>query len=342
MMITSEAFGKTKDGTPVTRYWLSDGVCRAAVLTYGGIIQTLEVPDHKGNLVDVVLGFDSPAGYEAQTCYIGAMIGRCANRIGQGKFTLNGENYTLACNDNGINHLHGGMVGFDQRHWQAEVQQDALVLRLHSPDGEEGYPGNLDVKVTYTLHDGALSIQYDADTDADTLCNLTNHSYFNLAGQGDVGAQKLRICAAQYAPLGTEGIPYGVNAPVAGTPMDLRELMPMGAHWDDRFEQLHKARGYDHHYWIDGTGMRSFAQAVCEENGIHMSVTSDMPGMQLYTANFLKGAGGKRDTDYGERQAFCLETQFVPNPSAWAVECQPILRKGEHYQHKTVFAFSAE
>ena len=341
-MITSEAFGKTKDGTPVTRYWLSDGVCRAAVLTYGGIIQTLEVPDHKGNLVDVVLGFDSPAGYEAQTCYIGAMIGRCANRIGQGKFTLNGENYTLACNDNGINHLHGGMVGFDQRHWQAEVQQDALVLRLHSPDGEEGYPGNLDVKVTYTLHDSALSIQYDADTDADTLCNLTNHSYFNLAGQGDVGAQKLRICAAQYAPLGTEGIPYGVNAPVAGTPMDLRELMPMGAHWDDRFEQLHKARGYDHHYWIDGTGMRSFAQAVCEENGIHMSVTSDMPGMQLYTANFLKGAGGKRDTDYGERQAFCLETQFVPNPSAWAVECQPILRKGEHYQHKTVFAFSAE
>lgn len=341
-MITSEAFGKTKDGTPVTRYWLSDGVCRAAILTYGGIIQTLEVPDHKGNLVDVVLGFDSPAGYEAQTCYIGAMIGRCANRIGQGKFTLNGENYTLTCNDNGINHLHGGMVGFDQRHWQAEVQQDALVLRLHSPDGEEGYPGNLDVKVTYTLHDSALSIQYDADTDADTLCNLTNHSYFNLAGQGDVGAQKLRICAAQYAPLGTEGIPYGVNAPVAGTPMDLRELMPMGAHWDDRFEQLHKARGYDHHYWIDGTGMRSFAQAVCEENGIHMSVTSDMPGMQLYTANFLKGAGGKRDTDYGERQAFCLETQFVPNPSAWAVECQPILRKGEHYQHKTVFAFSAE
>lgn len=341
-MITSEAFGFAKDGTSVTRYWLSDGVCRVAVLTYGGIIQTLEVPDREGNLVDVVLGFDSPAGYEAQTCYIGAMIGRCANRIGHGKFTLNGETYTLQCNDNGVNHLHGGMVGFAQKHWQAEVQGNALVLSLHSTDGEEGYPGNLDVKVTYTLCDGALSVQYEADTDADTLCNLTNHSYFNLAGQGDVGAQKICICASQYAPLGAEGIPDGTNAPVAGTPMDLRQLIPMGAHWDDNFEQLRKAGGYDHHYWVDGAGMRPFAQAVCEENGIHLSVESDMPGMQLYTANFLEGAGGKHHADYGKRQAFCLETQFVPNPSAWAAERQPVLRKGDHYQHETIFAFSAE
>lgn len=342
MSITAEAFGKTKDGTPVTRYWLTDGTCRAAVLTYGGILQTLEVPDREGKLVDIVLGFDSPAGYEAQTCYIGAMIGRCANRIGHGKFTLNGKDYILKCNDNGVNHLHGGMIGFDQKHLKAEVQQDALVLRLHSPDGEEGYPGNLDVKITYTLQNSTLSIQYEADTDADTLCNLTNHSYFNLAGQGEVGGQKLCIHASQYAPLGAEGIPDGTNAPVAGTPMDLRQPIPMGEHWDDRFEQLQRAGGYDHHYWVDGTGMRPFAQAVCEENGIHLSVESDMPGLQLYTANFLEGAGGKSQTDYGKREAFCLETQFVPNPSAWTAERQPILRKGEHYQHKTIFSFCAE
>lgn len=341
-MITSETFGLTKDGTQVTRYWLSDGKCRVAVLTYGGIIQTIEVPDREGNLVDVILGFDSPAGYEAQTCYIGAMIGRCANRIGRGMFSLNGKDYTLACNDNGVHHLHGGMVGFDQKHWQAEVQGEMLVLRLHSNDGEEGYPGNLDVQICYTLKDGALSIQYDADTDADTLCNLTNHSYFNLAGKGDVGAQKLCIYASEYAPLGEEGIPDGTRASVAGTPMDLRTLTPIGAHWDDDFEQLRKAGGYDHHYCVDGTGLRLFAQAVCEENGIHLSVQSDMPGMQLYTANFLEGMGGKARIDYGRRQAFCLETQFVPNPSAWEQEFQPVLRKGEHYQHKTIFAFCAE
>ncbi len=342
MIITSEVFGTTKDGTQVTRYWLCDGVCRVAVLTYGGIIQAIEVPDRDGKLVNVVLGFDSLAGYEAQTCYIGAMIGRCANRIGHGKFTLNGITYTLQCNDNGVNHLHGGMVGFDQKHWQAQVQPDALVLTLHSADGEEGYPGNLDVKVTYQLKNGALSLHYEADTDADTLCNLTNHSYFNLAGKGEVGAQKLRICASQYAPLGAENIPDGTNAAVAGTPMDLRELTPLGAHWDENFVQLRKAGGYDHHYWVDGTGMRPFAQAVCEENGIHLSVESDMPGMQLYTSNFLEGTGGKSSVDYGKREAFCLETQFVPNPSAWTGELQPILRKGEHYAHTTVFAFHAE
>ncbi len=342
MKITAEAFGATKDGTPVTRYWLSDGSCRVAVLTYGGIIQAIEVPDRKGTPVDVVLGFDSPAGYEAQTCYIGAMIGRCANRIGHGRFTLNGTEYTLPCNDNGVNHLHGGMSGFDRKHWQAEVQPDALVLTLHSADGEEGYPGALDVKVTYQLENGALKLHYEADTDADTLCNLTNHSYFNLAGKGEVGAQKLQIHAAQYAPLGEENIPDGTRAAVAGTPMDLRESTPMGAHWDEGFVQLRKAGGYDHHYWVDGEGMRPFAEAVCEENGIRLSVTSDMPGLQLYTANFLTGANGKQGTDYGRREAFCLETQFVPNPAAWTSTLQPILRKGEHYSHTTVFAFSAE
>ena len=341
MNITAEAFGKTKDGTPVTRYWLQDGNCRAGVLTFGGIIQSLILPDREGNPVDVVLGFEDPVDYENQTCVIGAMIGRYANRIAGGRFTLNGTELTFPLND-GVHHLHSGPQGFDQKHWQAKVLPDALELSLTSPDGECGYPGNITVKITYRLEKGVLTLTYDGDSDADTLCSLTNHSYFNLAGKGQVDSQILQVHASAYARQNQENVPEGVKAPVEGTPMDLRQPVVLGTLWDQDFEQISRYRGIDHHYFADGSGMRVMAKASCPENGITLTVSSDLPGLQVYTGNALSAANGKGHTAYAPHDGFCLETQTAPNPGVWPLEEQPILRKGEHYHTVTRFAFTIE
>lgn len=344
MNITCTPFGKTAAGESVERYTLTEGAFSASILTYGGALQSLIVPDRNGKPTDVVLGFDTIEDYETQDCYIGALLGRCANRIAGGDITIAGAPYQLNCNDNGVNQLHGGNVGFDKRIWRASVLPDGLQLCYDSPDGEENFPGNLSVTVVYRLTEGALHIEYRALSDATTICNLSNHSYFNLAGHagGEVGKQSVCIHAKKFTPLSETSVPTGEIASVEGTALDLREPHPLGDGWDTDCPQIVLAAGYDHNYIIDGEGLRPFAEASCAETGIRLSVQSDMPGVQLYTGNYLRAdlPHGKGDTPYGRRHGFCLETQFWPNAPMLPHFPQPILRAGETYQHTTVFEFS--
>lgn len=344
MDIICTPFGKTAAGQPVERYTLTDGSCSASILTLGGVLQSLIVPDQNGTPTDVVLGFDTVEAYEAQDCYIGALLGRCANRIAEGRVTLGGRTFQLPCNDNGINHLHGGNTGFDRRIWRASILPDGLLLSYDSPAGEEGYPGNLHAEVIYRLADNALTIEYRAQADADTLCSLSNHSYFNLAGHntGEVGAQCVCIHAEQYTPISETSVPTGEIASVADTPFDLRQPTPLNAGWDSGFEQIRLGAGYDHNYILPGGGLRPVASASCKESGIALEVFSDMPGVQLYSGNYLSASLplGKGGAQYGRRHGFCLETQFWPNAPALPHFPQPVLRPGVLYQHTTRFQFS--
>lgn len=345
MELLCAPFGKTRDGVSVDRYTLREGRMTASVLTYGGILQSLRLPDKNGKMVDIVLGFDNIAAYEQQDKYLGALIGRCANRIAGGAFSLNGVSYTLAQN-NAANHLHGGLRGFDRKHWQAAQSETGLTLHCDSPDGEEGYPGALHTAVTYSLADGALSIDYLAQTDADTLCSLTNHTYWNLAGHdsGTVDAQQLRLYAARYTPTDVQSIPTGELAPTVGTPMDFSVRTPIGARWDDNFEQLQLAGGYDHNWVVDGAAgtLRPAAEADSPQSGIRITVQTTQPGMQFYTGNYLDAAmpQGKGGVQYGRRHGFCLETQAFPDAVHHPAFPQPVLRPEQTYRHKTVFSFA--
>ncbi len=345
-MATLQAFpfGATANGAPVTRYLLTDGAISVSILDLGGAIQSCVVPDRGGKPVDIALGYDTVAAYEAQDKYMGALIGRCANRIAHASFSLGGQDYALLAN-NGANHLHGGN-GFDKRLWHAVPLADGLTLTLHSPDGDEGYPGALDVTVSYTLADGALTLDYRAASSADTLCNLTNHVYWNLAGHasGAVLPQSVRLAATHFTPADAQSIPTGALAPVEGTPMDLRVPTPIGRGIDSDFEQLRFGGGYDHNWAVDGADgtLRDAAQAHADETGITLAVQTTLPGVQFYTGNFLEGCPiGKDGTIYGNRTGFCLETQFYPDAIHHADFPQPVLRAGEVYHHTTVFRFSA-
>ncbi|MCI6927194.1 aldose epimerase family protein [Butyricicoccus porcorum] len=343
MNITCEHFGTTGEGMPVERFWLTEGAYAVAVLTLGGIIQSVKVPNREGIATDIALGFDSVQDYEAQTCYIGALLGRCANRIARGELSVGGNQFSLAWNDNGVCHLHGGVSGFDRKLWHADISDAGLVLRCTSPDGEEGYPGELQVSVTYQLADGALSLTYRAESTKDTLCNLSNHAYFNLSGHnaGSIGQQQIQVFADTYAVKNLHSVPTGEIQHVQDTPLDLRAPHRFAEHWDDPFGQIQSARGYDHHYFIDGTGMRPFARVYAEDTGIMMEVESDLPGMQLYSGNYLEQLPvGKNGAVYDMRSGFAIETQYAPN----AVHCPnfaaPVLRSGEQYAHTTVYRFS--
>lgn len=339
-----EFFGRTAKGEEVHRLTLRDGDCACEVITYGGAVRSLLVPDRGGNPTDVVLGFDTIADYETQDKFIGALIGRFGNRIGGAKFALNGKEYALFCND-GPNTLHGGKAGFDKRVWAVEsLTANAVTLLLHSADGEEGYPGALTVRVTYTLERGALSIRYEAESDADTPCNLTNHTYFNLAGHGSgpVLGQEICLHAGRYTPTDAGSIPTGALDDVAGTPMDLRALTPIGAHISDDFAQLGLAGGYDHNWAIDGAAgtLRPAAQARSSQTGITLAVETTLPGVQFYTGNYLDGCpAGKNAAPYARRWGFCLETQFFPDSPNRPEFPRPILRRGEIYDHTTVYRF---
>ena len=339
-------FGVTPAGEAVSRIALNNGTISCEVITYGATLRTLFVPDRSGNPVDVVLGYDTLEEYRTRDGYLGATIGRFANRIADGRFTLNGKDYTLACN-NGPNHLHGGNVGFSHRVWDIlSVQADRAELALTSPDGEEGYPGTLQAKVTYVLCGSALEIRYEAISDRDTPCSLTNHSYFNLGGHnsGDVLRQAVSLAADCFTPSNAVSIPYGTVIPVAGTPMDLRTPTAIGLHIDDDDLQLRQARGYDHNYVINGTPgtLRPAATASCAETGISLSVSTTLPGVQLYTANFIaEDCPGKGGCHYGPRHAFCLETQFFPDTPNQPDFPSAILREGETYRHTARFTFSA-
>lgn len=339
------AFGRMPDGTQVDQITLRDGAMMCQILTYGGAVRSLIVPDRDGNPVDVALGFDTLEDYRAQDKYLGALVGRYANRIGGAKFTLNGVEYPLYAND-GPNSLHGGQAGFDKKVWAVEALTDSSVtLSLVSPDGEEGYPGTLSVQVTYTLSDGALSIQYRAVCDRDTVFNPTNHTYFNLSGHGSgsVERQYIKLFASRYTPTVPGSIPTGEIAPVDGTPMDLRLPQPIGARIGDPFDQLTMAGGYDHNWVINGWdgALRRAATAYAPDTGINLWVITDLPGVQFYTGNFIEGCpAGKGGAVYGNRHGFCLETQFFPDTPNKPGFPSCVLRAGEQFTSKTSYVFS--
>lgn len=340
------AFGRTPDGTQVDELTLRDGNLTCGIITYGGAVRSLAVPGKNGGPVDVALGFDALEDYMAQDKYIGALVGRYANRIGGAVFTLGGTEYRLAAN-NGPNSLHGGRAGFDKKVWTVEeLTGSSVTLSLASPDGEEGYPGSLEVRVTYTLSGGALDIAYWGRSGRDTVFNPTNHTYFNLSGHGSgsVEGQYIRLNASRYTPAAPGAIPTGEIAPVEGTPMDLRRLQPIGAHIDDPFEQLTLAGGWDHNWAVDGwdgTSLRPAARAWSPDTGIAMEASTTLPGVQFYAGNFLEGCpAGKGGAAYGRRCGFCLETQFFPDTPNQPRFPSCVLRAGEEYRSATRYRFS--
>jgi len=350
--VTVEPWGKTPSGEYVELYTLTNaGGGQARIATYGGVIVSLTVPDKSGNLGDVVLGFDTLAGYADKTTYLGALIGRYGNRIAKGRFPLDGRTYTLAVN-NGENALHGGLRGFDARVWAAVPFDGAdgpgLALTYVSEDGEEGYPGTLTTRVLYIWTDqNALRIEYTANTDAPTVVNLTNHSYFNLkdAGKTDILATELQLFADHYSPVDATLIPTGEAAPVSGTPFDFRQPMQIGSRIDQQQdEQIKNGGGYDHNYIISRRskdGLDIAARVHEAASGRVMEVWTTEPGVQFYTGNFLDGSYiGKDGTVYNRRAGFCFETQHYPDSPNQPEFPSTILRPGKTYRSTTEYRFS--
>ena len=344
--VTRSPFGKLPDGTAVESFTLRNahGV-EVRAITYGAIIVSLRVPDRAGRLDDVVLGHDDLAGYVAKPAYFGAVVGRYGNRIAKGRFTLDGKTYTLATN-NGPNHLHGGRRGFDKVVWKAEPSATAasVTLRYTSPDGEEGYPGTLAARVTYTLTDkDELVFEYAATTDKATPLNLTQHSYFNLAGAGsgaDILGHELTLDADRFTPVDATLIPLGTLATVSGTPFDFRKPTAIGARIGQDDEQLKRGGGYDHNFVINGEGLRHAARVVDPKTGRTMDVATTEPGVQFYSGNFLDGTiTGKGGTVYKRRSALCLETQHFPDSPNQPDFPSTVLRPGETFRSTTVFGF---
>ena len=341
----AELFGTLPDGREVYRVFLRCGEMCCELLTYGAALRTLTVPDREGKHIDVVLGYDRAEDYASRdNPYFGAVVGRFANRIGGSAFDLGGVHYALPANE-GENHLHGGPDGFGWRLWTVESEsENAARLSLTSPDGDAGYPGTLKAEVTYTLTSDALRLDYQAVSDKDTLCNLTNHAYFNLAGHdsGGIEKQTIRLFADAYTPTDAGSIPTGKIADVAGTPMDLREAVPIGAHIDEDFEQLRFAGGYDHNFVLRGEAgtLRPAAEAYCAESGVCLTVETTLPGIQFYAGNYLgKSPAGKGGARYARRQGFCLETQVFPDAPHHDNFPTAVLRAGDTYRSTTVFRF---
>lgn len=337
-MITKEFFDTAADGRAVHRYTLARGGLTVRVLDYGGRIQSILAPGKAGP-VDVVLGFDRMAGYEADDSFQGAFVGRVANRIERGQFTLDGVSYETPIN-NGPNHCHG--LSHLQVLEAAAEGEDTLLLRWHSPAGEEGLPGSLDAEVRYTLDEnGGLTLDYRARADAPTPVNLTNHSYFNLAGGGSVLGQVLQLHASHFTPADEVSCPTGEILPVAGTPMDFTAPKTIGRDIGADYDQLLWGRGYDHNWCIDGTPgvLRPAAAAYCEETGITLTCETTQPGLQFYTGNYLTGSTGKGGMVLAPRTGFCLETQHYPCAVNRPQFASVILRPGEEYHEVTVYRF---
>jgi len=356
MSITQSDFGVLSDGQKATLYTLTNANGAVAKITdFGGIVTELWMPDKNGKLGDIVLGFDSVEGYlsdayKASGPYFGALIGRYGNRIGQGQFTLDGTTYTLATN-NGPNHLHGGLKGFDKVLWKAEPAKDSdgvgLKLRYRSNDMEEGYPGNLEVTVVYTLtNNNELRVDYTATTDKPTVCNLTNHSYFNLAGQGsgDILKHELMLNADHYTPVDEGLIPTGEILQVENTPMDFRRPTAIGARIDNHFDQLVYGQGYDHNWVLkkNHNGEMTLAARVWEQtSGRVLEIWTTEPGIQFYAGNFLDGTlTGKQGKVYRHRYGFCLETQHFPDSPNKPQFPTTVLRPGETYSTTTIHKFT--
>jgi len=370
-------FGKLEDGREAGLYIIeSHEGMRAAVTDYGAALVSLAVPDKNGVMRDVVLGYDDAAGYAAGGGHFGSTVGRFANRIDGARFELNGKEYALTAND-GTNCLHGGRDHFKDRLWNTKVgftsvrsgdimsayaaesiadrdpvpglrglNDNKIIFYIDSPDGDQGFPGSMHIEVTYSLPgNGELRIEYKAVTDADTPVNFTNHSYFNLNGHesGTVLRHLAKIYADRFAPVNENHIPYGEPLPVDGTAFDFRSAKPLGLHINADDEQIRLGGGYDHDYIINGSGFRDAAVLWSEESGIMMEVLTDMPEMQLYTANFLDNEPGKDGVNYGKRSAVCFETQFRPdavNSKDESVRESCILKAGKEFTSVTTYRFS--
>jgi aldose 1-epimerase len=345
------SFGKTPDGRQIDLYTFTNkNGLEVAVTNFGGIVVSVKVPDRNGKMADVVLGYDSLDGYINDKSYFGALVGRYGNRIAHAQFTLDGVTYKLAKN-NGENSLHGGDKGFNKAVWDAKevTSKDGPSLQLSylSKDGEEGYPGNLKVQVVYTLTDAnELKIDYSATTDKKTVLNLTNHSYFNLAGQGngDILSHELMIHAERFTPVDAGLIPTGELRPVAGTPFDFRKKTAIGARINADDEQLKLGKGYDHNWVLNHTAEYSLAARAVESNsGRVLEVWTTQPGVQFYTGNFLDGTVvGKGGKAYAFRSAFCLETQHFPDSPNHPDFPTTVLKPGERYHQVTAFKFLTE
>lgn len=341
MKILKRPFGVTQDGDRVFRWTIiSDCGMEADVLDYGATIRAIRVPERTGALVDVVLGYDTMEGYTQNGSYYGATIGRFANRIGGARFTLHDTEYLLARN-NGVNHLHGGARGFDKHMWTGREETDGVVFTRVSPDGEEGYPGTLTVSVKFSWKGRGFCLHYHAVCDQDTILNLTNHSYFNLNGRGTVQEQFLMIRAETYLQNDDGCLPTGEIASVAGTAMDFRAFKPMGRDADNDEPCVRSCRGYDANFILD-SGCAPSAIAKSSESGIVMTLTTDQPGVQLFTANHMKRRLGKQGQEYGHRSAFCLETQHFPDCIHHPEWPSCVLRADEYFDSETVYAFSVE
>jgi len=346
--ITKAPFGKTLDGKKVDIYTFHsiNGV-EARISNYGGILVSFKVPDRFGHMGDIVLGYDNLEGYLTNSPYFGAMIGRYGNRIANGKFTLDDVKYKLAVN-NGPNALHGGLKGFDKRIWKAKIIQndvgEALELTYLSKDGEEGYPGNLKVKAVYTLMpDNGLRLEYTATTDKDTVLNLTQHSYFNLAGQGDILGHKVFIDADKFTPVDDTLIPTGELRPVEDTPFDFLQPTAIGARIGQDDKQLKFGNGYDHNYVLNHPAghLDVIAQVSEPTTGRILEVLSTEPGLQFYSGNFLDGTiSGKGGRVYNFRNGFCMEPQHFPNSPNQSDFPPTVLRPGQVYHNTIIFRLS--
>lgn len=349
MTISHAPFGQAPDGTPVQLYTLRNSRgSEAQICTYGGIVTSLKVADKHGKFGDVVLGYDTLDGYIEKSPHFGCLVGRYGNRIAKGKFTLNGKEYTLAVN-NPPNSLHGGVMGFDKVVWKAKVLVSstgpALELNYTSKDGEEGFPGNLKVAATYTLtEDNALRLDFIATTDADTVCNLTHHSYFNFAGKGEVLGHVVTIHADRFTPVDANMIPTGELRPVKGTPLDFTKPTSIGARINSDDEQIKLGGGYDHNWVVNQAtpGQLTHAATVTEPtSGRVMEVWTTEPGIQFYTGNFLDGSiTGKGGWTYQARNGFCFEPQHFPDSPNQPSFPTTVLKPGQTYQNTIIYKFS--
>ena len=339
-MIAKRVFDNLADGREITEYILDNGVIQAHILNYGGIIQSLFVPDKNGEKHDVVLGYDNAFGYQSNGGYLGAFIGRVGNRIKDCKFTLNGETYKLFAND-GKNSLHGGKNGFDKKLFNGEIVGDTLVLTALSEDGEEGYPGNMQIKVTYSLKGGAINLDYEATCDKDTPVSFTNHSYFNLSSEDLMLNHLLTINADYIVPVDKNLIPTGELMLVEDTPFDFRKATKVGEYIDYPHKQIKHGGGYDHNYVLKNYGIcEKVATLFAPDTGIKMDVLTNNLGMQFYSGNFLNNEVGKGGRIHYKRSALCLETQGFPNAVNQPSFPSAILKVGETFKRRTTYSFS--
>lgn len=339
VLVSQSIFGTLPDGREVPAFTLRNEVLEVRILAYGGIVQSLKVIEGEES-VDVALGFDTLEGYlSPANPFMGCLVGRFANRIAEGRFSLDNQDYFIPVN-NGPNALHGGVCGFDKVLWEAAEIPGGVELRYRSMDGDQGFPGTLDVIVHYTLEGSALRIDYEASTDAPTVVNLTNHLYFNLAGKGDILDHELRLESEAFTPVDPHQIPTGEIQSVAGGPFDFRTLRRVGESIDADNEQIRRGGGYDHNWVLKGGELSVVAVLREPASGRVMETLTTEPGVQLYTGNFLGGFKGKAGGPAGRRSGLCLETQHYPDAPNKPTFPSTVLRHGEVFRSTTAYRFS--